>query len=169
MARTRTLACAWLTALLSSGLYAGAAMAQSAAVSAQLKKSASYPQTIEAHPAPGSLYERLGGTQKVTAFVNETIDRVAADPRMNQSFDKVDLKRVKILLVQQICSLTEGGCTYSGDPMKEVHEGHKITNAEFFDLVEVLRKAMRSQDVPLSARNELLAILAPMKRDVVER
>jgi hemoglobin len=53
--------------------------------------------------------------------------------------------------------------------MRDVHAGHHISNAEFFDLVEVLRDAMRAQNVPLSARNELLAILAPMKRDVVKR
>ena len=90
---------------------------------------------------PGSLYARLGGTEKVTAIVKETIDTVAADKRMNQSFDKVDLKRVKELLAEQICSLTGGGCTYSGDTMKDVHAGHHISNAEFYQLVEVLREA----------------------------
>ncbi|MEJ1960100.1 MAG: group 1 truncated hemoglobin [Gammaproteobacteria bacterium] len=119
-------------------------------------------------PAPGTLYARLGGAAKVTAVVNETIDKVAADPRMNQSFDKVDLKRVKSLLVEQICSLSGGGCGYTGDSMKDVHAGHRISNAEFYGLVEVLRDAMRHHDIPLSARNELLGILAPMKRDVVE-
>jgi hemoglobin len=126
------------------------------------------PDRREAQPASGSLYARLGGTAKVTAVVNDTIDRVAADPRMNQSFDKVDLKRVKALLVEQICALTGGGCTYTGDSMKDVHAGHKIRNAEFYGLVEVLRDSMRQHDIPLSARNELLEILAPMKRDVVE-
>jgi hemoglobin len=117
---------------------------------------------------PGSLYARLGGTSKVTAFVNQTIDAVAANPRMNQSFDKVNLQHVKDMLIEQVCSLTGGGCQYTGDTMRDVHAGHHISNAEFFDLVEVLRDAMRRQNVPLSARNELLEILAPMKRDVVK-
>ena len=117
---------------------------------------------------PGSLYERLGGTPKVSAFVNQTIDVVANNPRMNQSFDKVNLQHVKDMLIEQICSLSGGGCKYTGDTMRDVHAGHHISNAEFFDLVEVLRDAMRAQDVPLSARNELLEILAPMKRDVVK-
>jgi hemoglobin len=116
----------------------------------------------------GSLYARLGGTNKVTAFVNETIEKVAANPLMNKSFDKVNLRHVKDMLIEQICSLTGGGCNYTGDTMRDVHAGHHISNAEFFDLVEVLRDAMRAQDVPLSARNELLEILAPMKRDVVK-
>jgi hemoglobin len=117
---------------------------------------------------PGTLYARLGGTQKVTAFVHQTIDLVASNPRMNRSFDKVNLQHVKDMLIEQICSLTGGGCKYTGDAMRDVHAGHKISDAEFFELVEVLRDAMRAQDVPLSARNELLEILAPMKRDVVK-
>ena len=116
----------------------------------------------------GSLYARLGGTPTVTAFVDQTIEHVAADPRMNRSFDKVNLQHVKDMLLEQICSLTGGGCTYTGDTMREVHAGHHISNAEFFALVDELRAAMRAAGVPLAARNELLEILAPMKRDVVK-
>lgn len=116
----------------------------------------------------GSLYERLGGTAKVSAFVGVTIERTVADPALNRTFDKVNLQHVKDMLVLQICSVSGGGCTYTGDAMRDVHAGHKITNAEFAGLVEVLRDAMRAQDVPLPARNELLALLAPMKRDVVK-
>jgi hemoglobin len=116
----------------------------------------------------GSLYARLGGTGVVTAFVADTIDTVAASPEMNRSFDKVNLQHVKDMLTEQICALTGGGCAYSGDTMREVHAGHNISNAEFFGLVEVLREAMRTRNVPLRARNELLEILAPMKRDVVK-
>jgi hemoglobin len=116
----------------------------------------------------GSLYARLGGTPAVTAFVGATIERVANDEHTKRSFDKVNLQHVKDMLAEQICSLTGGGCTYSGDTMREVHAGHHISNAEFFELVEVLRTSMRAQNVPLAARNELLEILAPMKRDVVK-
>ena len=68
----------------------------------------------------------------------------------NQSFDKVNLQHVKDMLVEQICSLTGGGCAYAGDTMRDVHAGHHISNAEFFDLVEVLRESMRAQNVPLA-------------------
>ena len=121
----------------------------------------------ETAPA-GSLYARLGGTPVVTGFVADTIDKVAANPEMNRSFDKVNLQHVKDMLAEQICALTGGGCVYSGDTMREVHAGHHISNAEFFGLVEVLRESMRAREVPLAARNQLLEILAPMKRDVVK-
>ena len=115
------------------------------------------------------LYTRLGGETVVTQVVNQTVDTVAQDPRVNQSFDKVNLKRVKTKLVEQICSLTGGGCEYTGDEMKLVHKGLKITELEFFALVEALQRALNDNGVGEREKNELLAILAPMKRLVVKK
>ena len=115
------------------------------------------------------LYARLGGEPVVAQVVNQTIDTVAQDPRINQSFDKVNLKRVKTKLVEQICSLTGGGCEYTGDEMKLVHKGLKITEREFYALVETLRQALNDNGVDEREKNELLAIIAPMKRLVVEK
>ena len=39
----------------------------------------------------------------------------------------------------------------------------------FFALVESLQKAMDKQNVPFSAQSKLLAILAPMHRDIVNQ
>ena len=119
--------------------------------------------------ADAPLYTRLGGEPVVAQVVRQTVDTVAQDPRVNQSFDKVNLKRVKTKLVEQICSLTGGGCEYTGDEMKLVHKGLKITEREFYALVEALRQALNDNGVGEREKNELLAILAPMKRRVVEK
>jgi hemoglobin len=116
-----------------------------------------------------SLYDRLGGQPTVQAIADDVIDDAASDPKLKRSFAKVDLVRVKHLLAEQICEVTGGGCQYSGDTMHDVHAGLGITEAEFYGLVEVLRTSMRRHGVGLRERNELLKILAPMKRDVVER
>lgn len=115
-----------------------------------------------------SLYIRMGGKAVVEAFVSETIDQVVADPRLNQSFHGSNIRRIKRLLSEQICELAGGGCVYSGDSMHEVHTGHHITEAQFYGLVQILRASMRRHHVGLRERNELLALLAPMKRDIVE-
>jgi len=116
-----------------------------------------------------SLYERMGGQPTVQAIAADVIDDAASDPKLKRSFAKVDLVRVKRLLAEQICSVTGGGCQYTGDSMHDVHAGLGITEADFYGLVEVLRTSMRRHGVGLRERNELLRILAPMKRDVVER
>lgn len=114
-----------------------------------------------------TLYQRLGGEGVVAGVVNDLVDRAASDVRTKRSFDGVDLARLKKLLAEQICAVTHGPCTYTGDSMKDVHEGLKIPEAEFFRMVEQLREIMIEHGVGLRERNELLAILAPMKRDVV--
>jgi len=127
--------------------------------------------SVRAAAAPGpsaSLYARLGGQAVVAAFVGETIDRAVADPRLRRSFEGSNLRRIKRLFAEQICALTHGGCVYTGDSMREVHANHHITEAEFYGVVAILRSSMREHGVALRERNELLALLAPMKRDVVE-
>ena len=119
--------------------------------------------------AEGSLYARLGGETVITKVVDETVERCAASPQTRRSFEKVNLKNLKKRLVEQICQLAGGGCAYAGDDMKLVHKGLDINESEFNGLVEILRDALNKAGVSESAKNELLKLLAPMKRDVVTR
>jgi hemoglobin len=115
-----------------------------------------------------SLYTRLGGDAGVAAISTTLIDRVVADPVMGPSFKDAKLSRIKTLLAEQICDLSGGPCHYSGDPMKEVHAGHHITEAMFYRMVATLRDILRERHVDQRSTNQLLRLLAPMKRDVVE-
>jgi hemoglobin len=116
---------------------------------------------------PPTLWTRLGGEPVVKRVVNETIDRSSSDPRTARSFKDVKLQNVKDKIVEQICSLTGGGCKYTGDPMDKVHKGLKNTEAEMNLLVQYLRDALDNAGVGTREKNELLMILAPMKRDIV--
>lgn len=116
-----------------------------------------------------TLYERLGGEKTVAQFVSETVDQSATDPSIKRSFDKVDLKKLKVKVAEQICALTGGPCKYSGDSMKLAHQGLDITEADFYGFVEILRGALNRAKVSEGAKNELLRILAPMQRDVVRK
>jgi hemoglobin len=123
---------------------------------------------IAAGAAHVSLYGRLGGQEGVATIANTLIDRVATDPSLKRSFDGSNLGRIKKLLAEQICDLSGGPCHYSGDPMKQVHAGHHISEAEFYGMVAALREVLRTQHVSQGASNQLIALLAPMKRDIVE-
>jgi hemoglobin len=115
-----------------------------------------------------NLYARLGGASGVEAIATTLIDRVAADPVMGPSFKDSKLDRIKRLLAEQICDLAGGPCRYSGDTMKEVHAGHHISDAQFYRMVATLREILRERGVDQRSTNQLLRLLAPMKRDVVE-
>ena len=118
--------------------------------------------------AEASLYDRIG-KDRLSAIANELVDRSSSDPRTSRSWRKVSLHRVKCVLNVYLCSLTGGPCQYEGDSMKDVHAGLDINEAEMFTMVQSLRNIMESHEVPLRERNELLALLAPSKRDVVTK
>jgi hemoglobin len=115
-----------------------------------------------------TLYSRLGSQSGVAAIAAALIDRAAADPSLGRSFKDTNLKRIKTLLAEQLCDLTAGPCRYSGDSMKEVHAGLHISQAEFYTMVDMLREILEHRHVDLASTNQLLRVLAPMKRDIVE-
>jgi hemoglobin len=52
--------------------------------------------------------------------------------------------------------------------MKQTHDGMGVTAGEFDALVEDLVATLRDFDVPQSEQDELLALLPPMRADIVE-
>lgn len=117
--------------------------------------------------ATPTLYDRLGGERVVRVIVDDVVDRSASDPRTARSFKDTKLSRVKEKLAEQICELSGGPCKYTGDPMREVHKGLKNTDAEFNLMVQFVRDALDRNGVRDREKNELLRLLAPMKRDIV--
>ncbi|MDQ3816822.1 MAG: group 1 truncated hemoglobin [Acidobacteriota bacterium] len=115
-----------------------------------------------------SLYERLGGQAAISAVVDEFVERVAADARLNQKFARSDIERVKLHLKEQLCVATGGPCKYTGLDMKTAHKNMKVTEGEFNALVEDLVAALNKFNVPDAEKNELLGILGPLKSQIVE-
>ena len=53
--------------------------------------------------------------------------------------------------------------------MEESHKGLALTPSDFNALVENLQAAMTVEGVPIPVQNRLLARLAPMRGQVIER
>src|SRR6266576_7240622 len=114
-----------------------------------------------------SLYDRLGGQPAITAVVDDFVGNVAADNRINGFFARTDISRLKKNLVDQICQGTGGPCTYTGRDMRTAHKGMNITDAQFNALVEDLKKTLDKFKVPENEQGDLLAVLGPMKPQIV--
>ena len=114
-----------------------------------------------------SLYDRLGGQPAIVAVVDDFVGNVAADGRINGFFGRTDIPRLKRLLVEQICAGTGGPCTYTGRTMQASHKGMNITDAQFGALVEDLQKTLNKFKVPAKEQGDLLAVLGPMKPQIV--
>jgi len=126
------------------------------------------PQTEAGQETTKTLYDRLGGKAAITAVVDQFVTNVADDKRINARFSTTDIPRLKKNLVDQVCMASGGPCTYSGRDMTTTHAGMKITTADFNALVEDLVASLNKFKVSETEKKELLGILGPMKKDIVE-
>jgi hemoglobin len=120
-------------------------------------------------PKDDSLYRALGEQAGITRIVEGMLLNIAADTRIVRHFEKIDIVRLRDKLVEQICAETGGPCVYTGDSMEESHKGQNLTPSDFNALVENLQAAMTAQGVAIPAQNRLLARLAPMRAQVIDR
>jgi len=118
--------------------------------------------------AASTLYERLGGYNSIQAVVDQMIANVAADRRINRFFAHADIPHLRRSLTDQICVATGGWCIYSGKDMKTAHAGMHIHGKHFNALVQDLGMALNKFKVPAKEQHELVAILAPLKSDIVQ-
>ncbi len=122
-------------------------------------------------PAPEGLYQALGEKEGIAALMGDMVDRALKDPRIGpifeNSFRQMRPQALKDSLAAQICVLAGGPCEYEGTDMKYAHAQLKIDKAQFNALVEVLQDAMDARGIPFTQQNRLLALLAPMHRDII--
>jgi hemoglobin len=117
-------------------------------------------------PATG-LYQAFGEQAGIRALMDDFVLRLKADARIGEQFKDANLANLAKQLSDQVCQLSGGPCVYKGPDMKEAHASMDITRGHFNALVEVLQLSMDARGIPFTRQNQLLALLAPMHRDVV--
>ncbi len=112
-----------------------------------------------------AFHEKAG----VDRMTDDFVDRLIVDRRIADIFKGQDIVRLRRTLKEQFCYILNGGCDYTGRTMAEGHKNLGVQTPDFNALVEDLQAAMRHEKISFFAQNRLLAKLAPMKRDAVER
>src|SRR5438874_10672554 len=83
---------------------------------------------MPAEPQKPSLYERLGGIYSISCVVDDLIDRVMTDARLNanpagnEAHHKVPPPGFKYLVTEMVGWASGGPQVYTGRPMRESHE-----------------------------------------------
>ena len=129
------------------------------------------PARADSHTETPSLYKRLGGYDALAAATDDFIGRMAADPQLGKFFaghSKESLQRIRQLVVDQLCAATGGPCVYIGRDMKSSHQGMGITEADWNRAVGHLVATLDKFKVPETEKGQLLSVLGPMQKDIVE-
>lgn len=120
-----------------------------------------------------SLYERLGGVYAIASVVDDFIDRIMHDPRLNknplvdEAHHKVPPAGFKYLVTEMVCWATGGPQRYTGRSMRDSHVHLKITAEEWDSFVDDFNQTLDKFAVPAGERGELLAILGSTRGDIV--
>jgi hemoglobin len=134
--------------------------------------SASAPAPARSAKAAATLYSRLGGDAGVNAFTDDFLGRVTNDPAIIPFFKGLtpaDLQRIRQHVYELLCSVTGGGCTYSGKDMKTVHQDMEINNDAWNAFTGHLNESVARFHVADRERNELVVIVQSLKKDIVNR
>ena len=80
-----------------------------------------------------TLYDRLGGVYNIATMVDDLIDRVMTDARLNknppvdEAHHRVSPPGFKFLVTEMVCGAAGGPQQYSGRPMGDSHRHLAIT------------------------------------------
>jgi hemoglobin len=120
-----------------------------------------------------SLYERLGGVYSIATVVDDFIDRVMTDARLNanplvdEAHHRVSPAGFKYLVTEMVCWAAGGPQKYTGRSMKEMHQHLKITATEWEAFLDDLQRSLDKFTVPQAEQAEIKAIVASTRADIV--
>lgn len=116
-----------------------------------------------------AMAKAFGGQDGIRRIVGRFAALNFGDPVIGEIFAGNDRARFERTFFEQLCYILGAGCIYTGRDMRASHKDMGVQQADMNRLVENLQKAMAAEGVSFQAQNRLLAKLAPMRRDVVER
>src|SRR5207342_3688150 len=112
-----------------------------------------------------SLYERLGGVYSIATVMDDFIDRIMVDPRLNanarvdEAHHRVSPPGFKYLVTEMVGQASGGPQRYSGRPMGDSHRHLKITDAEWLAFMDDFQQTLDTFSVPQPEQDELKAIV----------
>src|SRR5437870_1180728 len=128
---------------------------------------------MQAQPTTASLYERLGGIYNIAVVVDDLIDRVMSDARLNanplvdEAHHKVPPPGFKYLVTEMVGWASGGPQKYSGRSMRESHKDLNITPKEWEAFMDDFQQSLDKFSVPPAEQAELKAIVNSTYGDIV--
>lgn len=118
-----------------------------------------------------SLYERLGGYDGITAFVNDLLPRLQGDSQLGrfwQNRGDDGIAREKQLLIDFISHNAGGSVYYTGRDMLLSHKGMKISESDWAIFLGHAGDTFTALQVPAQECDDVVAFVLSLKDDIVE-
>lgn len=121
-------------------------------------------------PPPPTLASRVGERQGLELLVRATFEKLAADRRITRLLRGPDREDLQARLTGLLCTATGGlDCPATVPPLDAAAWGARVTDREFDAFLEDLTAAMTERGIGEVERNELLAVVGPLRARAVPR
>ena len=124
-------------------------------------------------PGRPSLYDRLGGVYNIAPVVDDLIDRVMndsrlnANPRVDEAHHRVSAAGFKYFVTEMLCEAAGGPQHYSGRPMGDSHRHLMITDEEWRTFMDDVQQTLDKFGVPQPEQDEIKAIVESTHEAIV--
>jgi hemoglobin len=128
---------------------------------------------MSAPAVTATLYQRLGGVYSIATVVDDLINRIMVDARLNanpavdDAHHKFPPAGFKYLVTEMVCWATGGPQQYTGRSMEESHRHLHITPKEWEAFLDDFQQTLDKFQVPAAEQAELRAIVASTYADIV--
>src|SRR5918995_4526988 len=122
---------------------------------------------------PPTLYDRLGGVYNIATVIDDFIDRVMADARLNknpavdEAHHRVSPAGFKFLVIEMLCEAAGGPQQYSGRPMGDAHRHLRITEDEWVSFMDDLHQTLAKFQVPGPEEQAVVDIVESTREAIV--
>ena len=120
-----------------------------------------------------SLYERLGGIYNIATVVDDFIDRIMVDarlnanPRVDEAHHRVSPPGFKYLVTEMVGEATGGPQRYTGRTMEDSHRHLLITTDEWEAFIDDFNQTLDKFAVPQQEQSELRTIIESTREAIV--
>lgn len=114
-----------------------------------------------------SLYERLGGEEKIRQLATSIFDNHVNNPAVRARYAQSDRNEVVRLVTEFICAGTGGPQTYTGRDMLEAHRGMNIGEQEYVAVLDDIMAALNANSVGQREQEELLMIAYSLRGEIM--
>jgi hemoglobin len=117
--------------------------------------------------------KRLGGVYSIATVIEDLIDRIMVDSRLNanplvdEAHHRVAPAGFKYLATEMVCWAAGGPQKYTGRSMYEAHKDMKITGGEWEAFMDDFQQTLDKFRVPAQEQAELKAIVDSTRADIV--
>ena len=116
---------------------------------------------------PATLYERLGGEERIQRLVADVVENHYSNPLIRSRFANSNRAEVERHVVEFLCAGSGGPQCYTGKDLVSAHKGMNINEQELDAAIDDILAAMAKNGYDQAEKNEVVAILYSLKGDVV--